>query len=92
VLGHVVAGRLNKQTARILGITERTVKVHRGCVMRKMRVESLAELVRDTQKAGINHFAQAPLKQGARIVERRGTAPLGGAISGGKRRYGSKRA
>lgn len=42
----VIAGRLNKQIARDLGITLRTVKFHRGRVMRKLEVDSLAELVR----------------------------------------------
>jgi DNA-binding CsgD family transcriptional regulator len=59
VLGHVVAGRLNKQTAALLGISEKTVKVHRGRVMQKMQAGSLAELVRDAQVAGINHFGRS---------------------------------
>jgi FixJ family two-component response regulator len=42
----VVSGLLNKQIAVELGITEITVKAHRGQVMRKMRVQSLADLVR----------------------------------------------
>jgi FixJ family two-component response regulator len=46
----VVAGHLNKQTATELEISETTVKVHRGHVMRKMHVESLAELVRIADK------------------------------------------
>ena len=46
VMMHVIAGTLNNVIARELEITEKTVKVHRGRVMRKMRAESLAELVR----------------------------------------------
>lgn len=45
VMDHVVTGRLNKQIAADLAIAEKTVKVHRGRVMSKMRVRSVAELV-----------------------------------------------
>lgn len=45
VMDHVIVGRLNKQIAFDLGIAEKTVKVHRGRVMAKMRVRSIAELV-----------------------------------------------
>ena len=46
----VVAGRLNKQIADDLGISEITVKVHRGQVMRKMRASSLVDLGRMADK------------------------------------------
>lgn len=50
VMAHVVAGRLNKQIAADLGIAEKTIKVHRARVMGKMKVSSLAELVRAAEK------------------------------------------
>ena len=46
VMGKVVLGLLNKQVASELGMTEKTVKFHRGHIMRKMGTRSLAELVR----------------------------------------------
>lgn len=54
VLAHVVAGRLNKQIAFDLGTVERTVKLHRGSVMRKLGVRTVADLVRIAEKAGIS--------------------------------------
>src|SRR6266508_5899837 len=54
VLEHVVTGKLNKQIAGDLGTVEQTVKVHRARVMQKMRVQSVAELVRLTERCRIN--------------------------------------
>jgi RNA polymerase sigma factor (sigma-70 family) len=53
VLEHVVAGKLNKQIAGDLGITEATVKMHRARVMAKMKVQSVAELARLRERYGI---------------------------------------
>lgn len=52
VLRHVVAGALNKQIAQRLGISEKTVKVHRAHVMQKLQVRTLAELVRLCERVG----------------------------------------
>lgn len=46
----MIAGLRNKQIAATLGTVEKTIKVHRGRVMGKMRVGSVAELVRMTEK------------------------------------------
>lgn len=53
VLSHVVAGKLNKQIAADLGTVEKTIKVHRGRVMEKLGVRSVADLVRLVERAGI---------------------------------------
>ncbi len=53
ILTHVIAGLLNKQTAYVLKISEKTVKVHRARIMEKMGVDSLAQLVRLTEKVGV---------------------------------------
>jgi len=53
VLRHVISGRLNKQVAFELGTVEKTIKVHRGRMMRKLDVGTVAELVRLAEKAGI---------------------------------------
>jgi len=53
VIGFVTAGLMNKQIAHEMGLTEITVKVHRGNVMRKMGAKSLAELVRIADMLGV---------------------------------------
>jgi FixJ family two-component response regulator len=50
VMRLVVAGRLNKQIAAVMGLTEATVKVHRGHAMRKMGARSVVDLVRMADK------------------------------------------
>lgn len=49
----LVSGMLNKQVAYRLGITERTVKAHRGRIMQKLKADSLADLVRHAEKLGV---------------------------------------
>jgi RNA polymerase sigma factor (sigma-70 family) len=53
VLRYVITGQPNKQIAAALGTSEKTIKVHRGRVMHKMRVQSVAELVRLCERVGI---------------------------------------
>ncbi len=53
VLEGVVAGRLNKQIAGDLGAALKTIKIHRGRMMEKMGADSVAELVRQADRAGI---------------------------------------
>ena len=53
VMGLVVSGLLNKQVGGELGISEITVKAHRGQVMRKMKADSLPDLVRMAARLGL---------------------------------------
>ena len=53
VMRWVITGLLNKQIAQKMGITEKTVKVHRGRVMKKLEVDSAIELARLLEKVGI---------------------------------------
>jgi FixJ family two-component response regulator len=58
VMQLVSTGMLNKQVGSELGTAEKTVKVHRGRVMQKLGVTSVAELVRLVQKAGVPAFTK----------------------------------
>ena len=60
VFALVVTGMLNKQIAFELGISEKTIKVHRARVMQKMQAESLADLVRLEEKAGVKPRTGSP--------------------------------
>ena len=60
VFEQVVAGRLNKQIAAELGIVEKTIKVHRARLMRKMNAASLVELVHLASLAGVDTWAASP--------------------------------
>ncbi len=53
IMGYVVSGRMNKQIAGEVNLSEITVKIHRGNVMRKMGAASLADLVRMADRLGI---------------------------------------
>jgi FixJ family two-component response regulator len=53
ILRFLVAGLLNKQIAAELGTAEKTIKVHRGRIMRKMGARSVADLIRSSIRAGI---------------------------------------
>ena len=54
VLDHVIMGRKNKEIAYELGISPRTVEIHRARVMEKMQAKNLSQLVRMALTAGIN--------------------------------------
>jgi FixJ family two-component response regulator len=53
VMAHVTAGLMNKQVAGLIGLSEITVKIHRGNLMRKMGVRTLADLVRQAEALGL---------------------------------------
>ncbi len=53
IMTYVITGMLNKQIATELGIAVETVKIHRGRVTEKLETESVAELVRLTESAGV---------------------------------------
>jgi len=60
VMSLVTTGLMNKQIAGDLGVSEITIKLHRGHVMRKMRAKSLADLVRMAEVLGIRRGERMP--------------------------------
>lgn len=60
VLSHVVRGKMNKEIAADLNINERTVKLHRTSITRKLKVQSVAELTRLADEAGLFKTPKTP--------------------------------
>jgi FixJ family two-component response regulator len=54
VMGLVTSGLMNKQVAAELGLSEITIKIHRGHVMKKMKARSLSDLVRMSESLGLH--------------------------------------
>lgn len=75
VFVQVVAGRLNKQIAAELGIVEKTIKVHRARVMRKMQAGSLVELVHLASLAGVDSWSAADVSETRDINTRQEPEP-----------------
>ena len=65
VMTHVVHGRLNKQIANYMGISEMTVKIHRGQVTRKMKASSVPQLTRMADKLRDAHIFGSPKATGS---------------------------
>lgn len=60
VLPHIIGGRLNKQIAGDLGVSLKTIKVHRARIMHKLGVRSVADLVRVAELAHVRRPGEAP--------------------------------
>jgi FixJ family two-component response regulator len=60
VLAHVLIGQLNKQIAKDLATSERTIKAHRANLLAKLKVQSVAELAHLAYEAGIGGEWQVP--------------------------------
>ena len=79
VLERIVAGRLNKQIAADLGTVEKTIKFHRGNLMRKMGVRVVADLVRLAERAGIGSAPAPEAPASARRARYLDQGPVGSA-------------
>ena len=75
VLAHVVEGRMNKQIAGDLGTVLKTIKVHRARVMHKMRVRSLAQLVKLIAASGV--VLERPARTSELPTDVKYSAPMG---------------
>ena len=53
VLGHVIAGKMNKQISAVPGTGKQKIKVHRGRMMRKLGLRSVAKLARLAERLGV---------------------------------------
>jgi FixJ family two-component response regulator len=89
VLPLVVSGLLNKQVAAELGISDITIQIHRGRVMKKMAADSLAELVRMAGRLEIPLSREARSTQGAAVDVATVTNRACGDARGAERRRGS---
>ena len=74
VLALIITGRMNKQIAAELGTAEQTVKVHRGRIMQKLEVGSVAELVRFAERVAVQPWS----------LDASAAGPEGGVRSGSK--------
>jgi FixJ family two-component response regulator len=87
VMHLVVRGLLNKQIAAELNTSEATVKVHRGRVMQKMRVVSVADLVRAVQEAGLESPEPSPPPPASAPPEPPANRPDAGSSQPGGHRH-----
>jgi RNA polymerase sigma factor (sigma-70 family) len=71
VIQHVLAGFINKEIARLLGVAEKTIKVHRARGMEKLEAETLADLFRLAGKAGLPASELPPARDAALAVTQR---------------------
>jgi FixJ family two-component response regulator len=75
VIRHVLAGFINKEIARLLGVAEKTIKVHRARGMEKMQAETLADLFRLAGRAGLAAAECQPAREATLTPPRRFLPP-----------------